>query len=168
MGTLKLTLAYDGTDFAGWQVQEDKRTVQNVLEMAWAEITREKVRATASGRTDAGVHALAQVVSLRTTTRLTPEVLRRALNAQLPGDLVPMTEAGELGVREGSDGHGKGLHFTLTHPRRRDDRFFEVGVVQGERDADPFAGLHAHTTPHLLEASTAGPPMPQPATPRAP
>jgi tRNA pseudouridine38-40 synthase len=88
MRTLKLTLAYDGTDFAGWQVQDRKRTVQGVLEAAWAGVTSEHLRATASGRTDAGVHALAQVVSLRTATHLTVEVLQRALNASLPGDVV--------------------------------------------------------------------------------
>jgi tRNA pseudouridine38-40 synthase len=88
MRTLKLTLAYDGTDFAGWQVQENKRTVQGVLEDAWAMITGERLRATASGRTDAGVHALAQVASLRTATQLTSDVLRRALNASLPADVV--------------------------------------------------------------------------------
>src|SRR5262245_40030270 len=88
MRTVKLTLAYDGTDFAGWQVQEGKRTVQGVLEEAWAKITSETVRATASGRTDAGVHALAQVASLKTATHLTAEVLQRALNAGLPEDVV--------------------------------------------------------------------------------
>ncbi len=88
MRTLKLTLAYDGTDFAGWQVQDRKRTVQGALETAWAGVTSEQVRATASGRTDAGVHALAQVVSLRTATHLTLEVLQRALIASLPGDVV--------------------------------------------------------------------------------
>jgi tRNA pseudouridine38-40 synthase len=88
MRTVRLTLAYDGTDFAGWQVQEGKRTVQGVLEEAWAKITGETVRATASGRTDAGVHALAQVVSLKSSTHLTSEVLQRALNAGLPGDMV--------------------------------------------------------------------------------
>jgi tRNA pseudouridine38-40 synthase len=91
MRTLKLTLAYDGTDFAGWQVQQGKRTVQGVLETAWAEITGETLRATASGRTDAGVHALAQVASLKSGTHLTTEVLQRALNASLPGDVVVLS-----------------------------------------------------------------------------
>jgi tRNA pseudouridine38-40 synthase len=91
MRTIKLTLAYDGTDFAGWQVQEGKRTVQGVLEEAWAKITGETVRATASGRTDAGVHALAQVASLKSDTHLTAEVLQRALNAGLPSDMVVLS-----------------------------------------------------------------------------
>jgi len=85
---LKLTLAYDGTAFAGWQVQPNERTVQDVLETAIAKITGEQIRAVASGRTDAGVHALGQVVSLSTETSMEPEVLCRALNATTPFDLV--------------------------------------------------------------------------------
>ncbi len=87
MATFKLTLAYDGTDFAGWQVQPGKRSVQGVLETALRQITGEEVRAVASGRTDAGVHALGQVVAIRTDTRLPEDVLQRALNAQLPHDV---------------------------------------------------------------------------------
>lgn len=84
--TIKLTLAYDGTDFAGWQVQPDLRTVQATLEEALVKITGQPTRVAASGRTDAGVHALAQVVSFETESVLPPEVLKRALNAELPQD----------------------------------------------------------------------------------
>ena len=87
MRTIKLTLAYDGTDYAGWQVQPGRRTVQGVLEAALEKITGEPVRTLASGRTDAGVHALGQVVAFRTATHLPEEVLRRALNAELPRDV---------------------------------------------------------------------------------
>ncbi len=86
--SLKLTLAYDGTAYAGWQVQPDRVTLQGVLEAAWRKITGEAVRVTASGRTDAGVHAWGQVVSLSTASDLPPAVLRKALNAQLPRDIV--------------------------------------------------------------------------------
>jgi len=55
MATYKLTLAYDGTDFSGWQAQLARRTVQGVLQEAWCEITGETVRVTATSRTDAGV-----------------------------------------------------------------------------------------------------------------
>jgi tRNA pseudouridine38-40 synthase len=87
MRYLKLTLAYDGTDFAGWQVQPGRRTVQATLEAALQTITGEDLRAIASGRTDAGVHALGQVVSFRTECRLPPDVFRRALNGNLPHDM---------------------------------------------------------------------------------
>jgi tRNA pseudouridine38-40 synthase len=88
MRTLCLKLAYDGTDFAGWQVQPGARTVQATLEAAWQEVTGEAARLSGSGRTDAGVHALGQVASLSSATHLPPLVLQRALNARLPADLV--------------------------------------------------------------------------------
>ncbi|MDA7977610.1 MAG: tRNA pseudouridine(38-40) synthase TruA [Pirellulales bacterium] len=85
--TLKLTIAYDGTNFLGWQVQPQGRTVQGVLEEAASQLTGRPVRALASGRTDTGVHALGQVVSLRTESQHAPEVFVRALNASLPPDV---------------------------------------------------------------------------------
>jgi tRNA pseudouridine38-40 synthase len=87
MRWLKLTIAYDGTEFSGWQVQSDRRTVQAELEKALATITGESNRVVASGRTDAGVHALAQVVSVSTDSQLGCDVLVRALNANLPDDM---------------------------------------------------------------------------------
>jgi tRNA pseudouridine38-40 synthase len=87
MRTFRLTLAYDGTHYCGWQVQPGRVTLQGTLEAALAKITREEIRVTASGRTDAGVHALGQVVSFRSATALEPAVLQKALNAELPHDL---------------------------------------------------------------------------------
>jgi tRNA pseudouridine38-40 synthase len=84
---LKLTVAYDGTAYAGWQIQPDQPTVQGVMERAWQELTQETVRLTAAGRTDAGVHALGQVVGVSTDTRLTNDDLHRGLNALLPDDV---------------------------------------------------------------------------------
>src|SRR5687767_2250002 len=84
---LKLTLAYDGGAYAGWQIQPDKLTVQGVLEAALQQITQESIRICAAGRTDAGVHALGQVVGLATETRLSNSDLHRALNAVLPNDV---------------------------------------------------------------------------------
>lgn len=87
MRTLKLTIAYDGTDFAGWQNQPGQRTVQATLEQSLSELTGEPIAAVASGRTDAGVHALGQVVSFDTGSDLASEVFQRALNAKLPEDV---------------------------------------------------------------------------------
>ncbi len=88
MRNIKLTLAYDGTDFFGWQTQPGFRTVQEIVEKAIGQVTgAERVRVNAAGRTDAGVHALGQAVNFFTTTRLEPEVLVRAINAHLPGDI---------------------------------------------------------------------------------
>ena len=93
MRTLKLTLAYDGTAYAGWQCQPGKPTVQETLEDAIAKVTGQRVRVLASGRTDAGVHALGQVVGFRTDSSLPPEVLLRALNANLPHDIAVLEVA---------------------------------------------------------------------------
>src|SRR5437016_14295586 len=88
MRNIKLTLSYDGTDFSGWQTQPGFRTVQETVEQAIAAVTAEaRVRLNASGRTDAGVHALGQVANCFSATRLTPAVLVRAINAHLPADV---------------------------------------------------------------------------------
>jgi tRNA pseudouridine38-40 synthase len=84
---LKLTLAYDGGAYAGWQIQPDKPTVQGTLEATLRQITQETIRVSAAGRTDAGVHALGQVVGFATDTRLSNAELHRALNAVLPTDV---------------------------------------------------------------------------------
>ncbi len=84
----RITLAYDGTAYAGWQLQPNVPTIQGRLEEALQRIVGVPVRIAASGRTDAGVHALGQVASFRCETRLTPEVLCRALNAHTPPDIL--------------------------------------------------------------------------------
>jgi tRNA pseudouridine38-40 synthase len=94
MRNFKLVLSYDGTDFSGWQTQPEHRTVQDVLEQAIATVTGARPHANASGRTDAGVHAVGQVVNFQSATRLTPETLLRAINSQLPDDVV-VREAAE-------------------------------------------------------------------------
>jgi tRNA pseudouridine38-40 synthase len=88
MRNIKLTLAYDGTDFNGWQTQPGYRTVQETLEKAMATLTgEERIRVNASGRTDAGVHAAGQVANFYSNTNLPPDVMVRAINAHLPHDI---------------------------------------------------------------------------------
>ena len=90
MPTYRVTLAYDGTDFAGWQAQAAGRgrTVQGTLEDALARLTGgERVAAAGAGRTDAGVHALGQVASFALASAWDPAELLRALNAVLPEDV---------------------------------------------------------------------------------
>src|SRR5947209_7871578 len=84
MRNLKLTLAYDGTDFAGWQVQPGTPTVQGTLASAIGRITGEKVLPQGSGRTDAGVHALAQVATFHTGSVIPAGNFLIALNDILP------------------------------------------------------------------------------------
>ena len=84
MRTLKLTLSYDGTDYVGWQRQDDGRSIQGELERALAEIEGRPVPVNGAGRTDAGVHALGQVASVRLAHGIDTDALVRALNAKLP------------------------------------------------------------------------------------
>lgn len=84
----KLVVEYDGTHFSGWQVQADARTVQGEIEAAIAKMTRQQIRITGSGRTDAGVHALGQVANFRCETALTAEAFFKGLNSLLPADIV--------------------------------------------------------------------------------
>jgi tRNA pseudouridine38-40 synthase len=81
---LKLTLAYDGHDFAGWQVQPDRVSVQGTLVSAFEHLTGEKTLPQGSGRTDAGVHALAQIATVTTNSPIPVDNLVRALNNVLP------------------------------------------------------------------------------------
>jgi tRNA pseudouridine38-40 synthase len=85
---INLVISYDGTDFKGWQRQAKGRTVQQTLEEAILEITGEKVHLNASGRTDAGVHAIGQTANFYTRTPHPVETLVRAINAHLPADVV--------------------------------------------------------------------------------
>ncbi len=81
---LKLTLAYDGHDFAGWQVQPDQVSVQGTLVSAFEHLTGEKILPQGSGRTDAGVHALAQTASVTIESPIPATNLAAALNNVLP------------------------------------------------------------------------------------
>jgi tRNA pseudouridine38-40 synthase len=86
--TYKITVEYDGTDFHGWQRQKNDPTVQAEIETALQKITGQSVTVTGSGRTDAGVHALAQVASFTCETKLDGGALLNALNALLPDTIV--------------------------------------------------------------------------------
>ena len=83
----KLTVEYDGSDYHGWQIQPNGRTIQQTLEEALTRFTGESVRVAAAGRTDAGVHAAGQVISFPLRRPRAPEVVQRALNALTPRDI---------------------------------------------------------------------------------
>jgi len=134
--TFKLTLSYDGTAYAGWQVQANDRTIQGELERALRTILRTSVRAVASGRTDAGVHALAQVVSFACDTRLDTATLGKALNANLPRDIVV------LDIREAPPG----FHAIRDAVRKR-YRY----VIQDGPTRDVFLRAYAWQIPQRLD-----------------
>src|SRR5437867_807986 len=83
----KLLIQYDGTDFHGWQVQANDRTIQGELERAISLIEGETVKVTGSGRTDAGVHAEGQVANVFLSQPFTTEALRKAINGNLCRDI---------------------------------------------------------------------------------
>ena len=96
--SFKLTIAYDGTGFSGWQVQPNQPTIQGYLQNALQRLTGDRIQVVGSGRTDAGVHAHAQVASCSFAWRDSPQHLLRALNSKLPESIV-VTGAEE--AREG-------------------------------------------------------------------
>ncbi len=95
MRNLKIVVAYDGTDYFGWQIQPEAPTIQNALATAIGRVTGEKVLPQGSGRTDAGVHALGQVATFGIQSPIPPENLLVALNDVLPS-AIRVVEAAEV------------------------------------------------------------------------
>lgn len=107
-------VAYDGTDFNGYQFQVGQRTVQGTIEAALTQITQHRVRVTAAGRTDSGVHALGQVIAFRTRWAHSIESLQRGLNALLPSDVavLALSEAQE-GFHPRFDAQSRVYRYTI-------------------------------------------------------
>src|SRR5579864_472602 len=91
MRRIKITVAYDGTDFHGWQVQPGLETIQGTLERIFAEIEGSPVHVAGSGRTDAGVHALGHAAAVSLSNPIPLDNLRRAVNRQLPPSIRVLT-----------------------------------------------------------------------------
>src|SRR3984957_18223766 len=118
MFTWKLVLAYDGSDFHGWQIQPDRPTVQGELRDALRRITGEDVLPQGSGRTDAGVHALGQVTSFALAAPIPETNLARALNRTLPASIRVLSAS-----RVTCDFHAR-------HNAR--EKAFEYGIFRAE------------------------------------
>ena len=133
---LKLTIAYDGTAYGGWQRQSNATTVQALVENACEQVSGVQVTVHGSGRTDAGVHARAQVASCSLVTRLPLSVLLRALNAHLPPD-VRITRVQEVPA---------GFHARFSAKRKEYRYQIDTGAV-----ANPFLRRYAWHHPRPLD-----------------
>jgi tRNA pseudouridine38-40 synthase len=118
--TLKLVVAYDGTDFAGWQRQDGQRTVQGCLEEAMRAMTGQAVLVRGAGRTDAGVHAEGQVASVEVASRIPTLGFLRGLNTHLPS-AIAVLEVTDMpaGFSARHDARGKIYRYLVwNHPVR--------------------------------------------------
>jgi tRNA pseudouridine38-40 synthase len=167
---LKLILSYDGADFAGWQVQPGRTTVQGVLASAIGRLSAENVLPQGSGRTDAGVHALAQVASIRTASSIPAENWVRALNDILPASIrvLEVTEAApEFHARRSA--RAKTYRYRIyrgaicppflaryvwhyPYPLEESAMIAAAGAVVGEHDFTSFAAVD----PERVERMAAG------------
>jgi tRNA pseudouridine38-40 synthase len=161
MRNLKLVLAYDGSEFSGWQVQPDAATIQGTLASAIGRVTGEKVLPQGSGRTDAGVHALAQVATFATESPIPAQNLVKALNDILPAS-VRVLEAAEapLEFHARKSAHSKTYRYRMYrgaicppslaryvwhYPYPLDEHAMRcaAGLVIGEHDFTSFAAVDA-------------------------
>lgn len=147
----RLTIEYDGGNYAGWQCQKNARTVQGEIESALETMVGEPIRVAASGRTDAGVHALGQVANFQCDTRLTPEIFKKGLNSMLGDDIIirDCREAADT-FHARFDAVGKTYHYhILNRPlpsaiRRRYVWFIRrpLAMAAMQRAADLLGGEH--------------------------
>ena len=112
--TYKLTIAYDGTHYCGWQVQPNGLTIQGVIENALKIYCKEPIRLIGAGRTDSGVHAKGQVAHFRTEQDLNPLNLKRALNGILPLSIRIMNaELADTHFHAQRSAHSKEYHYSI-------------------------------------------------------
>ncbi len=159
MRNFKLVLAYDGSDFAGWQVQPDSATIQGTLASAIGRVTGEKVLPQGSGRTDAGVHALGQVATCALESPIPAGNLLKALNDLLPASIrvLEVSEA-ELEFHARKSARGKTYRYRICrgaicppflaryvwhHPYPLDENAMRQAsaLVLGEHDFTSFAAV---------------------------
>jgi tRNA pseudouridine38-40 synthase len=168
---LKITLAYDGYDFHGWQIQPGKPTIQGTLAETIARVTGENVLPQGSGRTDAGVHALAQVASFGLQSPIPTEGLLTALNDKLP-PAIRVLEVNEMAEDFHARHSAKGktyryrvyrgticppflAHYVWHYPWPLDEELmFEAAkLVEGEHDFTSLAAVDPDRAARIREAS---------------
>jgi tRNA pseudouridine38-40 synthase len=116
MRNIKLLVEYDGTNYCGWQRQDNARTIQGEIEAVLSRVLRENVAVIGAGRTDAGVHARGQVANFRTDSSLQLHEIYRALNGLLPEDII-ISHAEEVSLDFHSRFSAKGRMYTYTISR---------------------------------------------------
>lgn len=157
MRRIRITLSYDGTDYHGWQVQPGLPTIQAVIESVLSEIESAEVKVEGSGRTDAGVHALAQVAAFSLRNPIPTPNLEKAMNRLLPRDIrVLSAEETHETFHPRFDATAKTYEFRILraaicspferryvhhHPYPlNEERMFELaGTLEGEHDFSRFA-----------------------------
>jgi tRNA pseudouridine38-40 synthase len=156
MRRLRLTLGYRGTRYAGWGIQPHRPTVQATVESALASALAHSVRVTAAGRTDAGVHADAQVISFSTPATITPHGLQRVLTNSLPEDVwvVDAADAHETFDARRS-AKRRWYRYVLRNSHELDMRAMRAaaGALIGRHDFASFATQHTGTTERTVFAA---------------
>jgi len=152
MRNIKLTIRYDGTNYSGWQFQKNsRRTIQAVIERAIEKITGKHSHLTGSGRTDAGVHAKAQVANFKTRSKIPLKNLRMALNSELPKDIVIYkAEEAPAGFDAQRSARSKLYRYTIMNADLLDPFlrryaakvFYAIDVGLMKRAARDLAGKH--------------------------
>lgn len=169
--TLKLTLAYDGSAFHGWQVQPGKPTIQGTLADVIESLTGERLLPQGSGRTDAGVHALAQVATFETASQIPAANFQIVLNDRLPPAIrVVAIDEMPQGFHARHSAIGKRYHYRIWrgdivppflaryvthHPYPLDESAMQraAALVSGEHDFTSFAAVDPDRSSRLAESS---------------
>ena len=151
MKRVKLVVAYDGTDYSGWQLQKNAVTIEEKLNNALSELLGEEIVVTGASRTDAGVHSLGNVCVFDTNTRMPAEKICYAVNTRLPEDIVVQSScqvADDFHPRAGKSSKTyeyRILNREFRDPTRRRDTYFyhyELDVAAMEKAAAYFIGEH--------------------------
>lgn len=137
MRNIRLTIQYEGTNYSGWQAQPNETTIQGLLQEAIKKITGEDPKIIAAGRTDAGVHAIGQVAAFMTNSQLAADVIKTALNANLPED---------IRITNASDTH------TDFHPRYDAKSKVYFYIISNSHMVSPFLSRYVWRIPHKLDS----------------
>ncbi|MDQ7798651.1 MAG: tRNA pseudouridine(38-40) synthase TruA [Candidatus Edwardsbacteria bacterium] len=172
MRNIKLTIEYDGTDFAGWQFQPGQRTVQGLLEEKLSSMLEEKISVLGSGRTDAGVHAAGQVANFKTSRDIPLKAFDEGLNSLLPRD-VAIIKAEEVAENFHArfDAQSRRYQYQMIFRRsplweryawrmtyRADPAILQdlAGQILGQHDFTAFASAQAEVNNFICRVEKAG------------